>query len=88
MGQAGKMSFLAAAIQVLEECQRPLSTRELTEEVLRRGLVETGGKTPEATLSSHLYRKVRAEPKGRIVRVADPGQERAVRDTVRWTLRS
>lgn len=51
----GTQSFLKAATTVLPSASRPLTVREITDEALRRGLVETGGKTPESSMSAALY---------------------------------
>jgi HB1, ASXL, restriction endonuclease HTH domain len=49
------MTFLEAAEVVLRTARKPLTVREITETALRRGLLETHGKTPEATMSAALY---------------------------------
>lgn len=75
------MTFLEAAEVVLRKAQAPLTVREITEIALRRGLLETHGKTPEATMSAALYGAARD---GRIRREFVPGRQRAVRGSVRW----
>ena len=87
MAQETRTSFLGAAIRVLEDCQRPMTAREIVEEALRRGWITSAGKSPEATMSAQLYLQVRDDPDGRLVRVAQPGKARAVRGSVRWALR-
>jgi hypothetical protein len=82
------MAYLDAAITVLEAMGRALTSREITDEALRRGLIRPAGKTPEATMSARLYVHVRDEVNPRIARLADPGQTRARRGSVRWALRS
>jgi hypothetical protein len=52
----GAMTFLEAAELVLRTAKKPLTIREITGMALRRGLIETRGKTPEATMSAALYR--------------------------------
>lgn len=59
-----------------------MSTGEITEVALKRGLLQTHGKTPEASMSAVLYR---AASGGSIQREYDPGRERAARGSVRWT---
>ena len=81
---SGVMTFLRAAEAVLKSSKRPLTTREVTEVALKRGLVKTAGKTPEATMSATLYMAIRDAPEGPIQREAKPGAIRAVRDSVRW----
>ena len=47
--------FKQAAVQVLREEQRLMSTGEITKLALQRGYVSRSGKTPEATMASALY---------------------------------
>jgi hypothetical protein len=47
----------AAVIKVLQEAAEPLSAREIWEEVSRRKLHSSRGKTPESTVSAMLYRR-------------------------------
>lgn len=47
----------AAVIEVLEDVKEPLSPKEIWEEVSRRKLHTSQGKTPEATVSAMLYRR-------------------------------
>lgn len=75
------MTFLEAAEVVLRTARKPLTVREITEIALRRGLLETHGKTPDATMSAALYG---ASPDGPIRREFVPGSRRAVRGSVRW----
>ena len=81
------MTFLQAALAVLESAGRPLTVDEITAEVLGRRLTTSAGKTPSASLSAVLYVELRDNPKTRLVRQAEPGQNRARRGSVRWTLR-
>lgn len=46
-----------AVITVLEDADEPLSPREVWEEVSRRKLHTSRGRTPEATVSAMLYRR-------------------------------
>jgi hypothetical protein len=78
------MTFLAAAEAVLKSAGRPLTTREVTEMALKRGLIAPTGKTPEQTMSAALYTAVRDKPGGTIQRLYRPGATRAARDSVRW----
>ncbi|MCC6176167.1 MAG: winged helix-turn-helix domain-containing protein [Chloroflexi bacterium] len=78
--------YLEAAIAVLATAGRPLTSREITEEALRRGILRPTGKTPHATMTASLYVHVRDDPAPRIVRLAEPGKDRARRGSVRWTL--
>ncbi len=47
----------AAVIEVLQGAEQPLSPKEIWEEVSRRKLHTSRGKTPEATVSAMLYRR-------------------------------
>lgn len=49
------MNFKEAAIHVLKRENRPLSAKEITQIALEEGLIETGGKTPHATLAAQIY---------------------------------
>jgi HB1, ASXL, restriction endonuclease HTH domain len=75
------MTFLEAAVEVLRAAHGPLSSQEITERAIKRGLVRPTGKTPQATMSAALYGAQAGEP---IRREFRPGRERAVRGTVRW----
>lgn len=81
-------SYLDAAVKVLETVGRSLTSCEITEEVVRRGLIQPVGKTPEATMSARLYVDVRDDLTPREVHLAEPGELRARRGSVRWTMRS
>ena len=81
------MTFLEAAMAVLEACGRPMTATEIVEEAKRRGLLQSAGKTPEASLSARLYVYVRDHPDGRLVRLAEAGPNRARHGSVRWALR-
>ena len=78
------MTFLQAAEVVLRSAKKPLSARQITEIALGRGLLETKGKTPEATMSAALYGASADAP---IRRTFTPGRQRALRDSVRWVYR-
>ena len=75
------MTFLEAAEAVLRAAKRPLTTHEITDIALRRGLLRTSGKTPEATMSAALYGAPTDTP---IRREFAPGKQRALRGSVRW----
>jgi HJR/Mrr/RecB family endonuclease len=49
------VSFKQAALQILEKSEEPLTAKEITDIALQEGLVETDGKTPEATMGAQLY---------------------------------
>jgi hypothetical protein len=81
-------SYLRAALAILAKAERPMTTRELTEEALRQGLIRPTGKTPEATMSSKLYSETKGNPNTSLVRFAEEGPTRARRGSVRWALRN
>ena len=78
-------TFLNAAETILADAGRPMTSKEITEEALRRGLIRTTGKTPEKTMDAALYTQAKSAGPS-IVRLSKPGQQRSVRGTVRWTL--
>lgn len=49
------MSFLEAAMKILEEVKQPLSAEEITQKALQKGLINTKGKTPAATMGARIY---------------------------------
>ena len=79
------MTFLAAAETILRAATRPLTTEEIVQIAMHRGLLKTRGKTPSKTLTAKLYCLVRADPDGPIRREYQPGNSRAARGSVRWT---
>jgi hypothetical protein len=79
---AGRVTFLEAAEAVLRTSRKPLTAREITEIAIRKGLVQTHGKTPEATMSAALYGAPSGSP---IRREFTPRRQRAAHGSVRWT---
>lgn len=79
-------SFFAAAEAVLRAAGGPLTAGEIAAAARAGGLIATSGKTPAATMSAALYTRSR-ERGSRIVRVYEPGDQRARRGSVRWSLR-
>ncbi len=53
-----RTSALDAAAQVLKEVKKPMSCKDLTETILKRGLWQTNGKTPAATLYAAIHREI------------------------------
>lgn len=47
-------SFKLAAIKVLKEEGKPLHSKEITKKALEKGLIETSGETPEATMNAQI----------------------------------
>lgn len=89
MAHNAPMTYLAAALDVLETCRRPMTAREITVEAINRGLLKPGGKTPEYTMSAALYTCTHEYPAGPVVRVYEQGSGaiRARRGSVRWALK-
>jgi hypothetical protein len=73
-----------AAETVLRGALRPLTSKEISEMAIEKGLIQTEGKTPRATMRAALYAATKANPKGPIRREFTPGPTRAARYSVRW----
>ncbi len=56
-----KHSFKEAARIVLSEADEPLHYREIARRIVERGLVETSGRTPEATVNAQLSSDISAK---------------------------
>ena len=54
----GKMGGLDAAAQVLAEASEPLDTKTMVERMLDKGLWQTKGKTPAATIYAAIIREI------------------------------
>jgi hypothetical protein len=80
------MTYLQAAVAVLEASPRPLTTSEVMAEITRRDLIQVTGQTPERTLAAALYGNIGKHP--RLRREAEQGAYRAVRGSVRWYVAS
>lgn len=81
-------TYLSAALRVLKDAGRPLTAREIVDAARTAGLLPGRGKTPEQTMLARLYVTVRDDPNSPVVRLYEPGPNRARRNSVRWTLRS
>jgi hypothetical protein len=79
------MTFYEAALQILKSSRKPLTSREITDRALERGMIVPRGKTPVATMSAELYRRLGTDPL--LVKTEDRGPVRAKNGTVRWKLR-
>ena len=79
------MTYYEAALHVLKSVQHPLTAREITDLALTRELIKPVGKTPYDTMSAALYVRVRHDSE--LVKLEEPGNKRAKRGSVRWTLR-
>jgi hypothetical protein len=79
------MTYFEAALQVLRSARHPLSTREITDRALERRLITPQGKTPHSTMAARLY--VQGRNDSELVKLEAPGNGRAKRGSVRWTVR-
>jgi hypothetical protein len=82
---ASNMTYYEAAMEVLRLTGHPLTTREITDLALERGLITPHGKTPHDTMNARLYEQDRKDSE--LVKLEAPGNGRAKRGSVRWTLR-
>jgi hypothetical protein len=80
------VTYLEAAVKVLENAKRPMTVQEIVDEALARGLLKPSGKTPQATMSAKLYLHLRNKREPQIRRHAEPGPTRAKRGSVAWSL--
>jgi len=55
----GKLSGLDAAAKVLAEAKEPMNAKAIVETMLAKGLWQTDGKTPAATIYSAMFREIR-----------------------------
>ena len=58
---AKRTSGLDAAAQVLAEAKEPLNAKEMVERMLAKGLWQTAGKTPAATIYAAIIREIAAK---------------------------
>jgi HB1, ASXL, restriction endonuclease HTH domain len=79
------MTYYEAALHVLRSAHRPLTTQEITDRAVEIGLIIPVGKTPYATMRARLYAHVSNDPE--LVKLEEPGNQRARRGSVHWTLR-
>ncbi len=79
------MTYYKAAIEVLRSASHPLTTREITERAIEAGLITPRGKTPNATMAAALY--THGAHDADLAKLEAPGNGRAKRGSVRWTLR-
>ena len=80
------MRYSEAAVEVLKAAKRPLTVREITDQAIERGLITPSGKTPASTMSAELYVRLRSRHP-ELMKLEEPGDTRAKRGSVRWTLR-
>ena len=70
----------------LRRSRRPLTAREIVHAAVKAGLIVTRGRTPEATMSAALYVGAKSDPL--LFKHEVPGRLRAMRGSVRWSVRS
>ena len=58
-----KLSFKAAAKELLKRAGEPMTAKELTAQAIDEGLIAPEGKTPEATMAAQLYVDINKNPK-------------------------
>jgi restriction system protein len=58
------MKFLDAAYEILKQAGQPLHYREITRRALGQGLIESKGKTPEATMNAQLAVNIKRAEEG------------------------
>jgi len=80
------VSFLAAAREILREAKEPMTSKELIAQAIKRGLVSSNGRTPDATMAARLYTFVLRNPAADIRKLSKKkkGNQRAKRGSVRW----
>jgi restriction system protein len=55
-----QLNVQAAAMEILKGAGRPLHAKEIAEQILAAGLWQSGGKTPDATVSARLYSDIKS----------------------------
>jgi len=78
------VTYLEAAVAVLKASRRSMTTEEITEAAIHKGLIQPRGRTPTATMSAALYRHLQRADAPALEREFQPGIERAKRGSVRW----
>ena len=53
------MKAYAAAIQILTEAEKPLHVNEISARILKAGLWQSRGETPEATVGAQIYTNIK-----------------------------
>ena len=56
-----KNSFKDAAYTILKEAKRPLKFGEISKLAIQRGIIESSGKTPEASMGAQLYTAIKSK---------------------------
>ena len=71
---AKRASGLDAAAQVLADAKEPLGTKEMVERMLAKGLWQTSGKTPAATIYAAVIREIAGKGDDSRFRKVDRGK--------------
>ncbi len=71
--EPSKSTALGAAYLVLKDAGEPLTAKQITEEMLRRGLWVTRGKTPDATVNARIAVDIKAKGSWSRFRRVRPG---------------
>lgn len=69
-----RSSGLDAAAQILADAGEPLNTKEMVERMLAKGLWQTTGKTPAATIYAAIIREIAIKGKDARFRKTDRGR--------------
>ena len=69
-----RTSALDAAVKVLGEAKKPMTCKEMVEQMLAKGLWQTKGKTPAATLYSAILREIQKKGKDARFRKVERGK--------------
>jgi len=69
-----RTSGLDAAAQVLKDAKGPMTTKEMVDQMLAKGLWKTSGKTPAATIYSAIIREIATKGKDARFNKVDRGK--------------
>ena len=67
------MSGLDAAAKVLADAKEPMNAKTMVETMLAKGMWQTGGKTPQATIYAAIIREIAAKGKDARFKKTDRG---------------
>ena len=85
-------SFTQAAYEILKVEGKPLSTKNILEKALSKGIIKTNGKTPEQTLWSSLYsenkRRLESHSKGKVPKPRFKRDKNGVWSLTEWDEKS
>jgi len=78
------MKYVDAAIAVLQQHDREMTTAEITAVALERGLIAPHGRTPWKSMEARLYTLVLSDRNPGVVKIWQLGLIRTRRGSVRW----